>query len=164
MTLRCVLAAISVAVLTSCSSSTPPTPSAGAADPAILSSTTNTGVVTDEMIGRSQGAERPSRQATDPAYAYSEKAPVMVGGGFGSGSKRTYRFLNALRGPNGEAVTYSRVGTCCPFKSPNSPFDGEALLEVFAIRYAGQDHAQRLYFNWYDEGEVLVPLGLTATE
>ena len=24
--------------------------------------------------------------------------------------------------------------------------------------------ASGMYFNWYDEGEVLVPLGLTATE
>jgi hypothetical protein len=59
-------------------------------------------------------------------------------------------------------IKYQRVGTCCPFKSPNSPFDGEALLEVYEITVPGGGQPKRLYFNWYDEGEVLIPVGLSA--
>jgi hypothetical protein len=113
------------------------------------------------MIGRGRGAMKLGRSATDAEYGYSERLPIKVGGGFGSGSERTYQYLNALRGPAGEAVRYDRIGTCCPFKSPSSPFDGEALLEVYAVAIAG-GAPKRLYFNWYDEGEVLVPVGFSA--
>jgi len=145
-----------------CSSS--PAQNVGSQEPAVTSSTTiATGgmIITDEMIGRRHGAMHLERSATDAAYGYSERSPIKIGGGFESGSERTYRFLNALRGPNGEKVTYTRVGTCCPFKSPNSPFDGEGLLEVYVTSY-GVSPPQRLYFNWYDEAEVLLPRGLTA--
>ncbi len=119
--------------------------------------------ITDEMIGRSRGTMHLSRTTADKNYGYSENAPVAVGGGFGTGSDRTYQFLNALRGPNGESLSYTRVGTCCPFKSPKSPFGGEALLEVYEITYSGAK-PRRLYFNWYDEGEVLVPVGLETIQ
>jgi hypothetical protein len=131
----------------------------------VLSSTSASAggmIVTDEMIGRSRGEMRLSKRATATDYGYAEKSPVRVGGGFGSGSERTYQFLNALRGPGGEHVTYSRIGTCCPFKSPNSPFDGEGLLEMYEINYPGASAPRRLYFDWYDEAEVLIPLGLTS--
>jgi hypothetical protein len=105
-------------------------------------------VITEEMIGRSRGAMQLSRAATDPQYGYSERSPVKVGGGFGTGSDRTYQFLNALRGPNGEAVTYDRIGTCCAFKTANSPFDGTGLLEVYEIAGPGVAPPRRLYFNW----------------
>ena len=142
-------------LLGACSTATPPP----------ITSTTSTKqggtAITADMIGSSRGAMSLSRRASDAAYAYSETAPVKIGGGFGGGSDRTYQFLNSLRGPNGEAVRYDRVGTCCPFKAPSSPF-GEGLLEVFTLTYPGQDQPKRLYFNWYEEGEVMVPVGLTA--
>jgi hypothetical protein len=86
----------------------------------------------------------------------------MVGGGVGDGLDRTYKYLNALRGLKGEAIKYERVGTCCPFKSPKSPFDGEALLEVYGITVPGLEPPKQLYFNWYDEGALFVPVGLSA--
>lgn len=146
-------------ILLSCSS----TPKR--AQPEVLSSTSTTAggvAITDEMIGRSRGAMHLSQTATDPQYGYSERLPVMVGGGLDKGSDRTYKYLNALRGPKGEAIKYNRVGTCCPFKSPNSPFDGEALLEVYEVSALGAGLPRRLYFNWYDEGDVVVPVGLSA--
>jgi len=137
-------------------------------DPEILSSTTaaaGSTVITDQMIGRSRGTMPLSRVATSGSYGYSAMAPVKVGGGFDKGGDRTYQFLNSLRGPNGEEVSYDRVGTCCPFDTPNSPFeDGKGLLEVYVISYPGIDQPKRLYFNWYDEGDVLIPMGLTAAK
>jgi hypothetical protein len=101
-------------------------------DPKILSTSTATSsdgmAISDEMMGRSRGQTALTRVATDPAYGYSKESSVKVGGGFGTGSERTYQYLNALRGPKGEAVHYIRIGTCCPFKSANSPF-GDGLLE-----------------------------------
>jgi hypothetical protein len=135
------------------------------ADPPIASSsrtTINGASITDEMIGRTRGTMHLARVATDARYGYSESLPIKIGGGFGEGSNRTYQYLNSLRGPHGEAVTYTRVGTCCPFKTPNSPFGGEGILEVYAITYGSGDKPQRIYFDWYDESEPLVPFGLSA--
>jgi hypothetical protein len=150
-------------LLTACSTTTT-TPNE---EPPIGSSTTsvvNGQAITDEMIGRSRGEMSLSRTAGSDAYGWSQMMPVKVGGGFGEGSNRTYQFLNTLRGPNGEDVHYDRVGTCCPFKSPKSPFeDGGALLEVYVVSYKGLETPRRLYFNWYDDGEMMIPKGLTAT-
>jgi hypothetical protein len=105
-----------------------------------------------------------SRASTDPGYAFSEHTPVFIGGGFESGSDRTYKYLNSLRGPHGETIRYDRVGTCCPFKSANSPFGGEALLEVYQLDIPGAGAPKQIYFNWYDTGDVLVPVGLSASQ
>lgn len=134
-------------------------------EPAVTSSTSAKAgglVITDEMIGRRRGEMKLSQTASDPNYGFSEQSPVKVGGGFGSGSDLTYKYLNALRGPAGETIRYDRVGTCCPFKSPNSPFGGEALLEVYQVTVPGLGSPRRLYFNWYDSGDVLIPAGLSA--
>lgn len=104
-----------------------------------------------------------AQASTDPSYAFSEHAPVLIGGGFGTGSDRTYKYLNTLRGPNGAPVKYDRVGTCCPFKSDNSPFGDEALLEVYQLSIPGVGTPKRIYFNWYETGDVLIPVGLSAT-
>jgi hypothetical protein len=90
------------------------------------------------------------------------KRPLFsLGADSGKGSENTYKYLNALLGPKAEAVHYSRVGTCCVFKSKNSPFGDTALLEVYEIQVENGE-AKRLYFNWYDSGKVLIPVGLTA--
>jgi hypothetical protein len=116
------------------------------------------------MIGSQYPPMAIKGQAKDSGYGYSEKLAIRLGGGFSEGSKNTYRFLNALLGPQGQKVHYERVGTCCGFKTANSPFGDSALLEVWEISYEGAKRPSRLYFNWYDEGEVLVPVGLTAAK
>ncbi|HEV7486641.1 MAG TPA: hypothetical protein VGQ65_13265 [Thermoanaerobaculia bacterium] len=148
-------------LLVSCSEVPKSTP------PAVLaSSSSNAGgvVITDEMIGRQRGEMKLSRASTDPGYAFSERLPVLIGGGFGSGSDRTYKYLNSLRGPNGEAIKYDRVGTCCPFKSAKSPFGGEALLEVYQLTIPAVAAPKRIYFNWYDTADVFIPVGLSARQ
>jgi hypothetical protein len=127
----------------------------------VLSSSKASGV-TDEMIGSKSPPMSLTKMATDSSYGYSEKSPVIVGGGFGNGSKHLYSFLNALRGPEGQVVHYRRVGTCCSFKTPNSPFGDSDVLEVYEITYDGLKEPKRLYFDWDDTAEVLVPVGLTA--
>jgi hypothetical protein len=133
-----------------------------AQDPQIQSTTRS--AITDEMIGRRFPPMALKRAATDADYGFSEKHPVMVQGGLGEGGHNVYRFLNALRGPLGEAIHYSRIGTCCEFKTKYSPFpDGKELLEVYEVTYEG-GAARRLYFNWYDRGEILIPVGFTASK
>lgn len=120
--------------------------------------------ITDEAVGSQYGHMVLTKTSTDPQYGRSPDSPVRVGGGFPRGAHHTYRYLNSLLGPNGEKVHYTRVGTCCPFKTPNSPFGDTALLEVYEVTYEGAAKPQRLYFNWYDPGEALIPKGLTAVK
>jgi hypothetical protein len=128
-----------------------------------IESGTRTPMPTDVM-GRQYGAMSLKRPATDPDYSFTEKRPVMVKGGFGEGGHNVYRFLNALRGPTGQPVRYSRVGTCCKFKTKQSPFgDGEELLEVYEVWYEGGT-PKRMYFNWYDDGDILVPVGFSTSK
>ncbi len=118
------------------------------------------GPVSDEVLGQRYPPASLKGPAQDVAYGFTEETPVKVGGGYGGGIESTYRFLNALRGPRGEVVHYVRVGTCCSFKTKNSPF-GEESLEVYEISYEGGP-TKRLYFNWFDKGDLLVPSGLAA--
>jgi hypothetical protein len=104
-----------------------------------------------------------TRVAPDSEYGFTEKRPVMVKGGFGEGGHNMYRYLNALRGPAGERVRYSRVGTCCTFKTTKSPFGDEEVLEVYEVWYEGVTPKQ-MYFNWYDDGDILIPLGFSASK
>ena len=127
-----------------------------------ISSTTQ-GSITAEMIGRKYPPMQLDLAATDREYGYSEKAPIVVGGGLGKGSENTYRYLNALLGPNGEIVHYDRVGACCSFHTKNSPLSGKALLEVFEVRFEGGE-PKRLYFNWYDSSKPSIPVGLTSRQ
>ncbi len=150
------LAGVAMTFLAGCSSSSSSTTN----PPPIVSSSHALGV-SDEMIGSQYPPMTIKAFAKDPGYGYTEKMPIPVGGGFGEGGHNTYRYLNALAGPRGQRIHYTRVGTCCAFKTPNSPFGGEAPLEVWEITYEG-GKPMRLYFNWYDPGEIAIPAGLTA--
>jgi hypothetical protein len=153
-----ITAVLASCILGSCATSKSPAP-----DTLSTSTTTDSaGTISDEAIGRSKGEMHLSHIAGFSGYGVSQNSPIQIGGGFGEGSTRTYQYLNALRGPHGEPITYRRVGTCCPFKSPNSPFGGEALLEVYQVTSPGLKESKRLYFNWYDEGEVFVPVGFSS--
>ena len=119
------------------------------------------GLSLDEAMGQRAGVAVLEKRAEDAGYGFTEKSAVRVGGGFKEGSGRIYRFLNALLGPAGETVHYKRIGSCCSFKTSKSPSDGTGLLEIYEIHYEGGKPV-RLYFNWYEEGDLLIPKGLTA--
>jgi hypothetical protein len=121
------------------------------------------GRITSEMIGRRHGPMALKKSATDPQYGTSEKHPIVVGGGLGAGVRNTYRFLNALRGPKGELVHYDRAGSCCAFTTTKAVIGDRGLLDVYNVWYDGQQPV-RMYFNWYDDGDPLVPVGFTAAK
>lgn len=99
--------------------------------------------------------------STDKSYGYSENNPIKVGQNE-SGPRNERRFLNGLLGPNGEPIAYTRVGSCCPFKTPNGLFDNSGMLDKYQLTWQGQMQPVTLYINLYDEGDLLIPVGLTA--
>ncbi|QOW11980.1 2-dehydro-3-deoxyphosphooctonate aldolase [Kaistella flava (ex Peng et al. 2021)] len=98
-----------------------------------------------------------TNQSTDSTYGFTEKKPIKVGGGEG-GPLSERKYLNSLIGPNGESVTFNRIGSCCFFKSSSSPMGG-GLLDKFAVTYEGKKDTVVLYLNMYEKGKLLAPVG-----
>ncbi|MBD2721221.1 MULTISPECIES: hypothetical protein [Hymenobacter] len=100
----------------------------------------------------------------DETYGYSEKNPIRVGGGRSAGVRNQLRYLNALKGPQGQAVTYERKASCCPFRTRRGVVDNSALLDVYAVTWTGNPTPVTLYLNMYRGGKLLAPRGFTGAQ
>lgn len=100
--------------------------------------------------------------STDKTYGYSPQNAIKVGmangGNGGPANERSY--LNGLLGPNGETVTYHRIGSCCPVESKNGMM-GMAMLDKYEVTWSGADKPAILYINMYDPGKLMAPVGFT---
>lgn len=97
--------------------------------------------------------------STDKSYGFSPKNPVEVGGSKDSqGPLNERRYLNALTGPNGEKISYHRLGSCCPFKSENGLM-GAALLDNYRVTWENSTDTVSIYINMYDSGLLKAPYG-----
>ncbi|MBP4138648.1 2-dehydro-3-deoxyphosphooctonate aldolase [Flavobacterium geliluteum] len=96
----------------------------------------------------------------DKKYGYDPDYPVNI---FYQNTRdealNENRFLNALAGPNGEKITYTRLETCCPFPSKRSDM-GAGFLNVYELKWEGQKKPVTLYLNVYEKGILMVPMGL----
>jgi len=99
-----------------------------------------------------------SEISSDPSYGLSPEKPVEVGGE-DSGPINERRFLNALTGPNGEAIYYYRDGSCCPTKSQNALFGDAVLLDNYRVTWEGSKDTVSIYINMYDSGTLKAPKG-----
>lgn len=99
----------------------------------------------------------------DATYGFSKNNPIQVGGvSSNEGPINERRFLNALAGPNGEAITYFRAGSCCPIKSNNNPFGGgSVMLDKYRVTWQGAKDTLSIYINMYDSGVLKAPKGFT---
>ena len=70
------------------------------------------------------------------------------------------RFLNALAGPKGEKITYTKLESCCPFPTKRTDL-GAGLLDVYELKWDGQKKPIKLYLNIYEKGILRVPMGLS---
>lgn len=147
-------AVMALLLLCSCSTTKPPSSS-----PEILGNTTSGGK--GSPWGRSDstaGFTKLTATTRDPAYGLTEQHPVKVGG---LSERNEAEYLNGLRGPSGEPITYERLGSCCPFKTPNAMIEGIGLLDAFRVTYAGQARPSVIYIDFYDEAPLSVPVGFT---
>lgn len=67
-------------------------------------------------------------------------------------------FFKGITGPNGEALTYKKVDSCCPFPTKYNKIGG-GLLSVYEVNWAGHPKPVRLYFNIYERGKIMCPIG-----
>ncbi|CAD0009644.1 hypothetical protein [Flavobacterium chungangense] len=97
----------------------------------------------------------------DKKYGYNPDYPINI---FYRNTKdetlNEIRFLNALAGPNGEKITYTRLETCCPFPTKRSDM-GAGFLNVYELKWEGQKKPITLYLNVYEKGILMVPMGLS---
>ena len=97
----------------------------------------------------------------DKKYGYDKDYPINI---FYGNTKQEnvnqLRFLNALAGPKGEKITYTKLESCCPFPTKRSEM-GAGFLDVFQLRWEEQREPIILYINIYEKGVLMVPMGLT---
>jgi hypothetical protein len=97
----------------------------------------------------------------DSKYGYNPDYPVNV---FFRNSKEedtnAHRFLNALAGPKGEKINFTKLESCCPFPSKRTEM-GAGFLDVYELTWEGQSKPIKLYINIYEKGYLFVPVGLS---
>ncbi|MGC4129496.1 MAG: 2-dehydro-3-deoxyphosphooctonate aldolase [Bergeyella sp.] len=97
----------------------------------------------------------------DDTYGYSEKNPINVGE---HSPRNSVNYLRSLRGPDGEEVSFDRVGSCCHFKTKNALFGDMGLLDKYWVTYEGKKDTVYLYLNIYDKSELGTPKGFTRVK
>jgi hypothetical protein len=119
----------------------------------------------DTLVHLNDSTLQLTKVSKDADYGYTAEKPVMLGMvDIHEGAANRQKFLNALRGPAGEAVTYKRKPPCCPFETPNyRHISGKkfGLLERYEVSYEGLEEPVILYLNLYDSGLIQAPKGFT---
>lgn len=100
--------------------------------------------------------------SNDKKYGYDPDYPINVFyRNMASAQQNEERFLNALAGPKGESISYTKTGICCPY--PNNKNEmGVASLDVYVVRWEGQKKPVTLYLNAYEKGALMIPVGFTS--
>jgi hypothetical protein len=97
----------------------------------------------------------------DKKYGFDPDYPINV---FYKNTKdenlNSQRFLNALAGPKGEKITFTKLESCCPFPTKRTEM-GAGFLDIYEVTWEGQPNPIKLYLNIYERGYLLVPVGLS---
>ena len=99
-----------------------------------------------------------TKYADNPKYGYNKDYPINLG--FASLSSEDYfvkLFFNGITDEKGNAVTYEKIETCCPFPSKHSSM-GAGLLHKYKVNFKDGSNKE-LYINIYEKGEILCPNG-----
>jgi hypothetical protein len=97
--------------------------------------------------------------STDKKYGYDKDYPINIFFQTSKSEINQERFLNALAGPKGEKITYTKLESCCPFPTKRSEM-GAGFLDVYELQWEGQKKPIVLYLNIYEKGILMVPMGL----
>lgn len=127
-------------------------------DPEILSTITQDGK-TPLYQSNSEGDYFILTEYSDnPDYGLLPETAIKVGGG----PAGEFAYMNSLRGPQGQTISFTRRGSCCPFEDETLLMGG-GLLDVYEVYYEGAEEPVVLFLNMYLEDQKLfIPKGLTA--
>ena len=105
-----------------------------------------------------------TKYSDDKKYGYDEDYPINIFYRNTLNDKiNQERFLNALAGPKGEKITYSKLESCCPFPTKRTDL-GAGLLDVYELKWEGQKKPIKLYLNIFEKGILMVPVGLSLNK
>lgn len=83
------------------------------------------------------------------AFGYAADQPIRVGSArLEDGDRNQRAYLDQLRGPRGERLTYLRLGSCCEFSTPRG-YEGKGRLDAYEVRYPGLAKPIVLYMDLY---------------
>ncbi|SHG89455.1 hypothetical protein SAMN05421866_1467 [Chryseobacterium oranimense] len=102
------------------------------------------------------GTQSVATNVFDDTYGYSEKNPVKLGN---LNPANSIEYLSSLTGPNGEEISFDRLGSCCAFKTKNALIGDMGLLDKYRVTYEGKKDTVYLYMNIYDKAELGTPKG-----
>jgi hypothetical protein len=102
-----------------------------------------------------------TQYSNDKKYGYEKDYPINI---YYRGTKNDTinqkYFLDALAGPKGEKITYTKLENCCPFPTKTSDM-GAGFLDVYELTWDGLKKPITLYLNIYERGQLMVPVGLS---
>lgn len=93
----------------------------------------------------------------DPTYGFTRENPIQIGGGALYVKAREQRYLDALRGPNGQPVAYKRRGSGP--QNPETP-NTSTILDLYELTYDGLEKPINLYLDAYHFWPQRAPVGL----
>lgn len=110
----------------------------------------------------SRGTTLGDSLAAANAYGYTPATAIRVRGPGDPNARDEHAYLNSLRSPTGEPVSWLRLGSCCDFSTPNV-LDGRAgRLDAYEVTYPGLAAPVTLYLNMYDPpNRPDAPVGFT---
>ena len=100
-----------------------------------------------------QNAPPPCAVSDDPTYGLTLANPVPIGGGAMYVAARERRYLDALRGPEGQAIQYRRTGSMMQGENTGT------IIDHYEVTYAGLDKPISLYLDAYHYWEQRAPKG-----
>ena len=107
----------------------------------------------------SAGPQKPCTVSADPEYGLTPAKPVRVGGGALYVAARERRYLEALRGPAGQVITFKRLGQARP---PEENKERIIILDHWQVTYEGLEKPISIYIDAYRYGAPFAPAGFTC--
>lgn len=93
--------------------------------------------------------------SSDPDFARTAEQPARVGGSPVFGGARQRRYLESLRGPEGQPVRFTRL------PAVDAP-DGETLIDRYEVTYDGLGTPVILFLDWYHYTALSAPHGFVC--
>jgi len=97
--------------------------------------------------------------APDAEYGLSSTKPIQIGGGPLYMNARQHRFLDALRGPDGQQL---RVVGGIGSGPADLPGFGRTIVDTYTVTYEGHDQPISIFMDAYHFGHPRVPKGFTC--
>jgi hypothetical protein len=92
--------------------------------------------------------------STDAAYGASPEHAIRTGGGDLYMASRQIKYLEALRGPDGQGVHFKRSGSMAPLKDAD-----RTITDAYQVEYQGIAKPATIYMDGYHWDTPLAPKG-----